>query len=554
MQSFGARLGGAYVNFNKGFAVMSAPTSRDLFIVGDFLVIDPFSMPRFDEEMTLKEDYDFTAQHLSTYGVVMRSNRVFVKARHYKNAGGAVAVRNDETEQRNISILKRKWPGVFRDHKRRGANEVRMDWRSRYMVDAASGKMSQRVRLPRSERLEMITILSTLYSSSKQRCERLAPLALNQIVMLVETILAHDSSTYRDVNTLERRIDVAEKILKTFIDTAPVRLESKTCLPTYVSVLSNESATVHKSSSSGESPSARGDSATNICRVSAPMLTSKVKRKKQVKNISRKKPRRSITKRRVMAPSSFIAKLIDLDAALAFDQEYMKGGRSRERYEKYKRATTTGEALRLGATKGDLKWDLSKGIGRLTDAKQHEELVSVLEEKLRAISGVEVERSIVTASMRDGVSRKRRRRRRELENVYTCTCHSGTIPPRKTARKTMVRLAKTEIAVMAENLPRSLLREADTLSAVSKNAPGKESQRRFAFDAKIDEGHRSDTQDAAVEIRSMTLLSMIRGGSSGQTRTPSLGELRLEISSDSQPANRCIVIPTRPPLAGRELL
>jgi hypothetical protein len=126
MRSLKARLGGAYVNVNKGYAMMCPPVSTSNFCVGDFLVIDSTSIPRFDCEMTLKEDYDFTAQHLHTYGQIARLNRVFVKAKHYTNAGGAVAVRNDEREQYNIKILRRKWPGVFRAHPFRGPNEVRM--------------------------------------------------------------------------------------------------------------------------------------------------------------------------------------------------------------------------------------------------------------------------------------------------------------------------------------------------------------------------------------------------------------------------------------------
>ena len=126
MRKVHSRLGGAYVNVNKGYAMMCPPVSTSNFCVGDFLVIDSSSIPRFDCEMTLKEDYDFTAQHLHTYGQIARLNRVFVKAKHYTNAGGAVAVRNDEREQYNIKILRRKWPGVFRAHPFRGPNEVRM--------------------------------------------------------------------------------------------------------------------------------------------------------------------------------------------------------------------------------------------------------------------------------------------------------------------------------------------------------------------------------------------------------------------------------------------
>eukprot|EP00939_MAST-03C_sp_MAST-3C-sp1_P002639 g2639.t1 len=131
MRQNGTRLGGAYPTKNEGQAMGMPPVTKDLFIVGDFLVIDPNSKPRFDEGMSLKEDYDFTAQHLKMYGRVTRSNRVFISAKHYTNSGGAVAVRNDEKEQYNIAVLRHKWPGVFPQHATRGPNEVRMAWKSR---------------------------------------------------------------------------------------------------------------------------------------------------------------------------------------------------------------------------------------------------------------------------------------------------------------------------------------------------------------------------------------------------------------------------------------
>ena len=46
----------------------SKPVHDDLFIVGDFLVIDPASPLRFDEEITLKEDYDLTEFFAFNFG------------------------------------------------------------------------------------------------------------------------------------------------------------------------------------------------------------------------------------------------------------------------------------------------------------------------------------------------------------------------------------------------------------------------------------------------------------------------------------------------------
>jgi hypothetical protein len=55
-------------------------------------------------------------------GVVIRFNRLFIEVKHYTNEGGAVDVRTGQSEQYNIRILRRKWPGVFQNQRR--PNEV----------------------------------------------------------------------------------------------------------------------------------------------------------------------------------------------------------------------------------------------------------------------------------------------------------------------------------------------------------------------------------------------------------------------------------------------
>mmetsp|Transcript_18865 Transcript_18865/g.28455 ORF Transcript_18865/g.28455 Transcript_18865/m.28455 type:complete len:362 (-) Transcript_18865:197-1282(-) len=131
------RLAGAYVNGNTGTAAISTPLSSECFIVGDFIVIDTTAEPRFDEEMFLKEDYDFTCQHLYTYGCALRINKLICDFKHYTNQGGAVDVRGgntkgtlNEKEQYNINMLLHKWPGVFQI-KRKKPNEVDMKWQNR---------------------------------------------------------------------------------------------------------------------------------------------------------------------------------------------------------------------------------------------------------------------------------------------------------------------------------------------------------------------------------------------------------------------------------------
>jgi len=120
------RLGGVYMLGSCSRTMFDDPHSRKGFIIGDFFVADK-SPVRFDESMTLKEDYDFTCSHLDKYGSIMRLNRMTVSAKHYSNSGGAVTVRNTKEEQRNISILHAKWPGAFTDNAKR-KNEVLLKW------------------------------------------------------------------------------------------------------------------------------------------------------------------------------------------------------------------------------------------------------------------------------------------------------------------------------------------------------------------------------------------------------------------------------------------
>jgi len=96
---------------------------RDLKEKLTFIALD------FDEEMKLKEDYDFACSHIKKHGSVMRCQRMTLTVKHYSNVGGAVAVRNSPEEQRNIAILHSKWPGVFRNNPKR-KNEVIMRWKA----------------------------------------------------------------------------------------------------------------------------------------------------------------------------------------------------------------------------------------------------------------------------------------------------------------------------------------------------------------------------------------------------------------------------------------
>lgn len=117
-----ARLGGVAPTTNAFYFNPAKPLTHRGFILGDWSVVDPCDL-RWDEGLRLKEDYDFTLQHLRTFGVVARRNDILADFAHRSNAGGAVAFRTAEREQEAIRHLKAKWGQLIRDNPRR-PNEI----------------------------------------------------------------------------------------------------------------------------------------------------------------------------------------------------------------------------------------------------------------------------------------------------------------------------------------------------------------------------------------------------------------------------------------------
>jgi len=94
------------------------------FIVGDFIVVKPCDL-RFDENLRLKEDYDYTLQHIKKYGGALRCERILPLFAHRENAGGAVDYRNEEREQEAIKYLLEKWGEVLVKNTKKGRpNEI----------------------------------------------------------------------------------------------------------------------------------------------------------------------------------------------------------------------------------------------------------------------------------------------------------------------------------------------------------------------------------------------------------------------------------------------
>merc|ERR1719240_969322 len=93
------KLGGVFPTSNASLTIGSFEYVYEHFILGDFFVAEPSSPCRFDTEITLKEDYDYTCSHLKEHGCIFRSNRLFLQVKHSLNAGGAVASRDAQGEK-----------------------------------------------------------------------------------------------------------------------------------------------------------------------------------------------------------------------------------------------------------------------------------------------------------------------------------------------------------------------------------------------------------------------------------------------------------------------
>lgn len=122
----GAKMAGVAPTANAFYFDPNKPIRTNLFIVGDLIAVESNPL-RFDPKLRLKEDYDYTLQHLKKYGQVARCDAILANFKHRTNHGGAVAYRTTDNEQAAIAYLKSKWGGAIVDNPRR-PNEILMRW------------------------------------------------------------------------------------------------------------------------------------------------------------------------------------------------------------------------------------------------------------------------------------------------------------------------------------------------------------------------------------------------------------------------------------------
>tara|TARA_R110000737_G_C14423659_1_gene458274 strand:- start:27 stop:770 length:744 start_codon:yes stop_codon:yes gene_type:complete len=111
---------------NPFFALKEEELNK--FIVGDFIIIKP-NFLRFDNNLRLKEDYDYTLQHIKELGGCIRYGKYLNSFKHYSNKGGAVDYRNSELEQKTIKYLISKWGNCIKLNQKR-ENEILLNRKS----------------------------------------------------------------------------------------------------------------------------------------------------------------------------------------------------------------------------------------------------------------------------------------------------------------------------------------------------------------------------------------------------------------------------------------
>lgn len=127
MRDTGTKLAGVAPTSNPFYYTGTRPVNTRAFVVGDFIAVAPPATLDealwFDEGMKLKEDYDYTLQHLSRHGGVARLDWVLASFAHRTNKGGAVDYRTAELEQQAIAQLRARWGTLVADNPRR-PNEI----------------------------------------------------------------------------------------------------------------------------------------------------------------------------------------------------------------------------------------------------------------------------------------------------------------------------------------------------------------------------------------------------------------------------------------------
>lgn len=104
---------------NKQFYREHTPFGTIQYIGGPFQGWIKGNKLRYDERLSLKEDYDMTLQNVWNYGGCLRVNYASYRNKQSEQAGGCSMQRNLDEEKRQFNLLQRKWGSdvISRDYK-----------------------------------------------------------------------------------------------------------------------------------------------------------------------------------------------------------------------------------------------------------------------------------------------------------------------------------------------------------------------------------------------------------------------------------------------------
>lgn len=108
-KEYGFYLFGLNCVSDKGAYREHSPFSTNKFIGAPCSMILKNNICRYDEEIPLKEDYDFTLQNLKQYRGALRCNYANYNVKQAQQTGGCASQRNSEEEEKQFNRLVEKW-------------------------------------------------------------------------------------------------------------------------------------------------------------------------------------------------------------------------------------------------------------------------------------------------------------------------------------------------------------------------------------------------------------------------------------------------------------
>lgn len=111
-EQVGAFMWGINCVVDKGAYRENTPFCMVRYLGGPFQAFRPNPL-RYDESLSLKEDYDMTMQQLSRFRVALRFNMYCYQVKQNEQKGGCATYRNIKREQAQFKALQDKWGSDF---------------------------------------------------------------------------------------------------------------------------------------------------------------------------------------------------------------------------------------------------------------------------------------------------------------------------------------------------------------------------------------------------------------------------------------------------------